>query len=49
MSQSKMGSACILLNSIIPNLGENGYATFAKNTQIELLSCVCEVKILSKN
>jgi len=49
MSQSKMWKACILLNSIIPNLGENGHATFAKNTQTELLSPVCEVKKLSKN
>lgn len=49
MSQSKMGKACILLNPIIPNLGENGHVTFAKDILIELLSSVCEVKILSKN
>lgn len=49
MTQSKMWKACILLNSIIPNLGDNGCTTFAKNILIELLSPVCEVKILSKN
>lgn len=50
MSQGRKWKTFILLNSIIPNLGENGHVTFAKKKVMDktIITCLGS-KILSKN